>query len=69
MSLLGRLRAGATAERAASELGTDPELVRAALDHAERVGLVLRVRGCGEPGTTCAPEQAGASCRGCPFGR
>jgi hypothetical protein len=55
---------GATPGAVVSRLGLDEGLVEAMLDHAERMGLVLRV-GC----ASCAGQASDPSCAGCPIAR
>lgn len=55
---------GATPPRVAAVLGLDVALVEAALDHAERLGLVLRA-GC----SSCSGAPVGPACAGCPLVR
>ena len=59
-------RLGGTPSQVAARLGLPAPLVRAVLDHAERLGLVATAgRACG-PG--CAPgPSAPIACAGCPL--
>jgi hypothetical protein len=63
---------GLTADRVAARLALPDELVALALEHAGRLGLVLRPAG-GACGTTCAPATEArprpSSCAGCPLAR
>ena len=61
---------GGTPAQVATRLGLPVSLVRAVLDHAERLGLVS-VTGCG--GGTCRPggspgPEIPPACAGCPLG-
>ena len=66
---------GLLPRRVAAVLGVDEGLVLAALDHAERIGLVVRAGGAS--GAGAAPCGTGCStatvnplaCAGCPFAR
>jgi hypothetical protein len=62
VEVLRETATGATPARAADRLGVDVGLVEAALDHAERIGLVLRA-GC----SSCTGAPAGPACAGCPL--
>ena len=63
--------------RVAAVLGVDEGLVLAALDHAERIGLVLRAGGGDGSARSSAPCGTGCrtatvnplACAGCPFAR
>ena len=61
---------GLTVDRIAERLGLPDELVALALDHAERIGLVLRPGGSSMCGIGCAtaPDRPPA-CFGCPLAR
>ncbi len=60
---------GATAPVVARRLRLDEGLVRTALDHAERVGLVIRP-GCGACASPSTPTAARPpACAGCPLAR
>ncbi|WP_182353244.1 hypothetical protein [Flaviflexus huanghaiensis] len=65
--VLSSLTRGGTVESIARTAMVDPELVRIAIDHRERLGLA--VDDCG--GGTCAALDEEASvpvgCRGCPL--
>lgn len=61
---------GLTAERIAATLGLPDDVVVLALEHAERIGLVMRPAG-GSPcrtGCPTGPEKP-LGCSGCPFAR
>ena len=68
---------GLPPQRVAAVLGVDEGLVQAALDHAERIGLVLRAGGAETSGRSAAPCGTGCrtatvnplACAGCPFAR
>lgn len=77
MSVLADVLAGAgrgrSANAIAADLGIDVGVVEAALDHGERLGLVVgagSLVGCGGcPGPGEAGQDAApAACRGCPVG-
>lgn len=60
---------GLTADRVAARLGLPDELVAMALEHGERLGLV--VRPCGPTGGRPCPTGADLppACAGCPLAR
>ena len=67
---------GLPPQRVAAVLGVDEGLVQAALDHAERIGLVLRAggesagRSTAPCGSTCSTVSVNPlACAGCPFAR
>ena len=62
--------AGLTADRIAARLGVDDEVVALVLEHAERLGLVVRSAG-GSPCRTGCPTgpDKPLGCHGCPFAR
>jgi len=70
---------GLTADRVAARLALPGELVALALEHAGRLGLVLRPAGGaagmagGDCGLTCGPATGArprpSSCAGCPLAR
>jgi len=62
---------GFTAERVASVLGVSDEVVGLALEHAERLGLVVLPGAAAAPcGTGCATAALKpAACAGCPLAR
>jgi hypothetical protein len=61
---------GLTADRIAAALGVPDEVVELALEHAERIGLVVRPAGGSRCRTGCptGPDRPPA-CHGCPFAR
>lgn len=61
---------GLTADRIAAALGVPDEVVELALEHAERIGLVVRPAGGARCRTGC-PTGADRppACHGCPFAR
>jgi len=61
---------GLTADRIAVRLGLPDEVVLLALEHAERIGLVVRSAG-GSPCATGCPTgpDKPLGCYGCPFAR
>ncbi len=61
---------GLTADRIAATLGLPEEVVVLALEHAERIGLVVRSAG-GSPCATGCPTgpDKPLGCYGCPFSR
>lgn len=63
--VLSATAAGATPPAVAGRLGVDVGLVETMLDHAQRIGLVLRP-GCS---TACSGTPVGPSCAGCPISR
>jgi hypothetical protein len=73
--VLTEARRGRSATAIAAGLGLDVGVVDAALDHAERLGLVVpaaSIIGCGgcaapEPAAAATHAPAPASCRGCPL--
>jgi hypothetical protein len=65
---------GLTANRVAARLGLPDELVAIALEHAERIGLVVRPGGSSCATGRCAVAERPvadrpAACFGCPFAR
>lgn len=61
---------GLTADRVAARLGVPDDVVELALEHAERLGLVVRSAG-GSPCRTGCPTgpDKPLGCHGCPFAR
>ncbi len=61
---------GLTADRIAARLGVPDDVVELALEHAERLGLVVRSAG-GSPCRTGCPTgpDTPLGCHGCPFAR
>lgn len=61
---------GLTADRIAATLGVSEDVVVLALEHAERIGLVVRAAG-GSPCRTGCPTgpDKPLGCYGCPFAR
>ena len=61
---------GLTADRVAAALGLPDELVALALEHAERIGLVMRPAGGSSCATGCptGPDRP-VACFGCPLAR
>jgi hypothetical protein len=61
---------GLTADRVALALGLPDDVVELALDHAERIGLLVRPTG-GSPCRTGCPTgpDRPLGCFGCPFAR
>jgi hypothetical protein len=61
---------GLTPDRIAARLGVPDEVVLLALEHAERIGLVVRAAGSSLCRTGCptGPDKP-LGCHGCPFSR